>query len=824
MYARLGMFAAGSAAVMQLGVAHAQQPAREAAGEVAPTVVQVTGQALGKGEARANSVIDLAVIAEQPAGLDPLKLLARVPGMQVSSSDALTGSFSMRLSMRGFNKEQIGISIDGIPNGSTLSNGGTMPNRLLDPANLIRVDASQTAGDLGTPSNQALGGYIDFKTRDPSRERGGEIELATGSFGYRRGFVRVDTGKSAAGTSAYLDYSHEYVRTWPGDESGRNSRRHADLRVLQDLGGGSSLRGTVSYNKFSDNDYDAVALLAESSRFYKATFYGNPTTDGLTDHWTGNPAIDQNYRGTRGINSEDILAHVDWTQRFGQSGKLTVKPYWHKQEGNGWFYVPYVQLPANGQVYSAVAAGARPTATVQECYQNQYRRDANGALIPVGAVTIPAGSSSAALSSAGCPTAARYAMNPVSQWGAREASTRRSDNAIDRKGTLAEVSDTLGEHQRIRIGGWIERTKRDKDRNWFAATDPKVSGAFEESALYSITQDRHYSSDTAMVYAQDKVSLLDDRLLLDLGATYQRFKEDYSSPVEFSGTRSLKVSSKLLPKLAALYRVNDDWEVFASGSKNFSAIPDSVFEGTAAVDSKNGIKPETSVNKDVGVRWTSDNGYGAALTAYKIAYRDRISIQNGNPNGDIFSRDATTTFANQGGISSEGLELTLRAMGTAYELYANASYNDAHYSSDTPAEGIKSGDPVLGAPRRSAFAEATWKPTPEWRLTANAHYVGEAAGTYGTVTNTVIAGGPAVYPRQYMPAYTLVGLNFTYKPRGSLFGYGSRTEFALNVDNLFDRHYLGGVGAELSSSNPLTTGRYFLGSPRTLYASMRVRF
>ena len=824
MYARLGMFAAGSAAVMQLGVAHAQQPATEAAGEVAPTVVQVTGQALGKGEARANSVIDLAVIAEQPAGLDPLKLLARVPGMQVSSSDALTGSFSMRLSMRGFNKEQIGISIDGIPNGSTLSNGGTMPNRLLDPANLIRVDASQTAGDLGTPSNQALGGYIDFKTRDPAKERGGEIELATGSFGYRRGFVRVDTGKSAAGTSAYLDYSHEYVRTWPGDESGRNSRRHADLRVLQDMGGGSSLRGTVSYNRFSDNDYDAVALLAESSRFYKATFYGNPTTDGLTDHWTGNPAIDQNYRGTRGINSEDILAHVDWTQRFGQSGKLTVKPYWHKQEGNGWFYVPYVQLPANGQVYSAVAAGARPTATVQECYQNQYRRDANGALIPVGAVAIPAGSSSAALSSAGCPAAARYAMNPVSQWGAREASTRRSDNAIDRKGTLAEVSDTLGEHQRIRIGGWIERTKRDKDRNWFAVTDPKVSGAFEESALYSITQDRHYSSDTAMVYAQDKVSLLDDRLLLDLGATYQRFKEDYSSPVEFSGTRSLKVSSKLLPKLAALYRVNDDWEVFASGSKNFSAIPDSVFEGTAAVDSKNGIKPETSVNKDVGVRWTSDNGYGAALTAYKIAYRDRISIQNGNPNGDIFSRDATTTFANQGGISSEGLELTLRAMGTAYELYANASYNDAHYSSDTPAEGIKSGDPVLGAPRRSAFAEATWKPTPEWRLTANAHYVGEAAGTYGTVTNTVIAGGPAVYPRQYMPAYTLVGVNFTYKPRGSLFGYGSRTEFALNVDNLFDRHYLGGVGAELSSSNPLTTGRYFLGSPRTLYASMRVRF
>ncbi|WP_332878628.1 TonB-dependent receptor domain-containing protein [Massilia sp. S19_KUP03_FR1] len=819
MQAKLGMLAAGSMAMLQWGTAQAQQTA-----DAAPTVVQITGQILGKGEARANSVIDQATIAEQPAGLDPLKLLARVPGMQATSSDALTGSFSMRLSMRGFNKEQIGVSIDGIPNGSTLSNGGTMPNRLLDPANLVRVDVSQTAGDLGTPSNQALGGYIDFKTRDPAKERGGELEVAGGSFGYRRAFLRVDTGKSAAGTSAYLDYSSEYVRTWPGDEAGRNTRRHADVRVLQDLGGGSSLRGTVSYNKFSDNDYDAVALLAESAKLYKATFYGNPNTDGLTDTWTGNPAVDQNYRGTRGINSEDILVHVDWTQRFGETGKLTLKPYWHNQEGNGWFYVPYVQLPANGLAYSTVAPGGKPVATVQECYRNQYQRGANGALLPTTAVAIPTGSSSAALAAAGCPAAARYAMNPVTQWGAREASTRRSDNSIDRQGTVGEVSAALGEFQRIRVGGWFERTTRNKVRNWFAATDPGVGGAFDESALYSVTQDRHYSSNTAMAYVQDKVSLLDGRLQLDLGATYQRFREDYASPVEFSGTRALQVSSKLLPKLAALYRIDDDWEVFASGAKNFSAIPDTVFEGTAAVDAKAGIKPETSVNKDVGVRWTGSNGYGASLSAYKIDYRDRISIQNGNPNGDIFSRDATTTFANQGGISSRGVEASLRASASLYELYANFSYNDAHYVGNTPAEGIKSGDPVLGAPRRSAFAEATWKPAASWRVSANLHYVGEAAGTYGDVPNTVITGGPAVYPRQYMPAYTLTGLNVTYKPSGSLFGFGSRTEFAFNVDNLFDRRYLGGVGTELTSSNALTTGRYFLGSPRTLYASMRVKF
>lgn len=823
MYRKIGLVSAVSAAMMQWGAPASAQQASGSGDDKPVTVVEVTANAMGKGEARANSVIGTEAIQAQPAGLDPLKVLARVPGLQVSSSDALTGSFSMRLNMRGLNKEQIGISVDGIPNGSTLSNGGTMPNRLLESANLVRVEVSQTAGDLGTPSNQALGGYIDYKTRDPAKERGGDVELSGGQFGYQRQFVRVDSGKLSTGTSAYLDFSREAVRTWPGEHSGRNSRKHADLRVLQDLGGGSSLRATFSYNSFSDNDYDAVALRAVAAPFYKATFEGNPDTDALTDSWTGDPRFDQNYRGTRGINSKDTFAHLNWTQRFGESGKFTLKPYLHRQSGNGWFYVPYKQLPADGRVYSEVAPGGAPVAVAQECYKNQYQRTATGALVPVAATSFPAGASAASLRAAGCPAAARYAMNPVAQWGAREATTRRSDNDIDRKGVLGEAAMTFDDTHRVRVGGWYEHIDRSKVRNWIEATDPKVSSAYLDSALYSVTQDRHYRSSTAMAYAQDKMTLMDDRLELDLGATWQRFSETYRSPVEFSGTRELTVSSKLLPKVAALYRISDEWEVFASGSKNFSAIPDSVFEGTSAVDAKNGIKPETSVNKDIGLRLVR-GAYGFAVTAYSIDYRNRISIQNGNPNGDIFSRDAKTTFQNQGGIRSRGLELTGRVTGDAYELYANAAYNDAKYVEDTVAEGIKAGDPVLGAPHLSAFAEAVWKPTPAWRAAVNVKYVGRAAGTYGDVANTVVTGGPAFYPREYMPAYSLVGLGLSYRLPGQYLGYFRDVALSFNVDNLFDKRYLGGVGAELSNSNPLTSGRYFLGSPRTLFATVRARF
>ncbi len=786
--------------------------------------VSVTGSALGKGEARANSVVDQAKIQEQPAGIDALKILNRVVGLQVSSSDALTGSFSLRLSLRGFNKEQIGISIDGIPNGSTLSNGGTLPNRLLDTANLLKIDVSQTAGEIGTPSNQALGGFIDFKTRNPSKTAGAETELSVGNFGYSREFVRIDTGEFGNGTTAYVDASQEHVRTWPSGQSGRSLKNHADLRILQDFGNGNSLRFTTSYNDLSDNDYDAVALRSISAPFYKANFESNPNSDGLTDNWTGNPNIDQNNRRTRGIDSKEYFLHLDGTLLFGDSGKATLNPYYHHENGIGRFYVPYRQVPTNGVVYSQVPPGGRVVSTVQECYDNQYQRTATGALIPTAGVVFPTGVNAATLSALGCPAAAAFRLNPQSAWGAREASARRGGYETDRAGTLAEISNTFFDIHDVRVGAWLEHIKRSKTRDWYLAANPAVDDSFNPDSLYSITQDRRYRSSTLLGYVQDRLHLFDDRVELDVGVTGQRFRETYTSPVEFYGYRSLGVSSKPLPKVAALYKINGDVEVFTSGSKNFSAIPDTVFEGTSAVPNA-GIKPETSINVDGGIRYTR-GASGVALTLYSIKYRDRISIQNGVPDGDIFSRDVTTTFLNQGGISSKGVELTGEYNLGFIDFYGNYAYNNAHYTSDTPAEGILSGDPVLGASRHNAFAEVNWHPIAPLRLTANVKYVGRAAGTYdvvpnGTAVRPIVVGGPLTYPREYLPQYELVGLSGAYKfgTAGLLKG----VELAFNIDNLLGKHYLGGIGAELTTSNPLTSGRYFLGSPRTFFLTLRAQ-
>jgi len=76
------------------------------------------------------------------------------------------------------------------------------------------------------------------------------------------------------------------------------------------------------------------------------------------------------------------------------------------------------------------------------------------------------------------------------------------------------------------------------------------------------------------------------------------------------------------------------------------------------ISSKTAIKPETSTNIDGGVRWISGKS-GFSIQVYSIATAC-ISIQTATRRRSL-NRDATTSFLNQGGITSRGIELTGQA-------------------------------------------------------------------------------------------------------------------------------------------------------------------
>ncbi|MGO4611421.1 TonB-dependent receptor plug domain-containing protein, partial [Variovorax sp. 2RAF20] len=80
-----------------------------------------------------------------------------------------------QISMRGFvtnrDTQQIGTTIDGLPNGGSGYGGGSLANRYIDTLDLETVEVSQGTADISSRSNEALGGTLNFLTSDPLQEQ-----------------------------------------------------------------------------------------------------------------------------------------------------------------------------------------------------------------------------------------------------------------------------------------------------------------------------------------------------------------------------------------------------------------------------------------------------------------------------------------------------------------------------------------------------------------------------------------------------------------------------------------------------------------------------
>src|SRR5689334_16540387 len=114
---RIGLFASCAFGALALATAaSAQTAATDAAvatqAEVEAVVVYAQGQA------RQVQTISSVEMASVTPGTSPIKAVEKLPGVNFQSADAL-GSYewSTRISIRGFNQNQIGFTLDGVPLG-----------------------------------------------------------------------------------------------------------------------------------------------------------------------------------------------------------------------------------------------------------------------------------------------------------------------------------------------------------------------------------------------------------------------------------------------------------------------------------------------------------------------------------------------------------------------------------------------------------------------------------------------------------------------------------------------------------------------------------
>ncbi len=114
----------------------------------------------GKGEVRQVSEISGADIKLTVAGGSPFVAIQKLPGVNFQSADPFgVYEWSTRITLRGFNQNQLGFTLDGVPLGdmSYGNTNGLHISRAIIADNIGTTRVSQGAGALGTASTSNLG-------------------------------------------------------------------------------------------------------------------------------------------------------------------------------------------------------------------------------------------------------------------------------------------------------------------------------------------------------------------------------------------------------------------------------------------------------------------------------------------------------------------------------------------------------------------------------------------------------------------------------------------------------------------------------------------
>ena len=335
-------FALSALTAAMLSVPSAIQAAEPVA-EVEEIVV------FGRGETRQVQTLTSTQLEQYPAGTSPLKAIEKLPGVNFQSADPY-GSYewSTRIVVRGFNQNQLGFTLDGVPLGdmSYGNHNGLHISRAIMSENVGRVELSQGSGSLGTASTSNLGGTLVFSSAEPDSEFGLDVNGSVGSDSAQRVFVRVDSGELGdLGTKLYLSAADQTTEKWKGE--GDQDQKYANLKVVQPVGE-ATISGYYSYSDRAEIDYQDMSLEQIDrlgynwDNFFPDYAQAIATAQGRFSGAVNN--LDDAYWNASGLR-EDKLGYVAVNMPFGDTVELNAKVYTHTNEGQGLWGTPYVATP-----------------------------------------------------------------------------------------------------------------------------------------------------------------------------------------------------------------------------------------------------------------------------------------------------------------------------------------------------------------------------------------------------------------------------------------------------------------------------------------------
>lgn len=717
----------------------------------------------------ANNTVDQNMIDQQAPMTSVLAIMDNLPGININEGDAFGGDdWSTSITMRGFaidgQQQQLGMTVDGIPNGGSNYGGGAKANRYLDTDNVQTIEVGQGTSDISSASLDALGGTFNFVSKDPEMQESTTISYTTGSHDAQRYFARYETGEILKNTFAYISYSDSSNSRWVGKGSnGGAKKQHAEMKFVSTQGD-LNITGRISYDDVAEDNYNSVTV---------EQFNATSDWDHLTWNWTGIPHFDQMFAEGWSTLRENTLGYLKFEYAMSDVTTFEVTPYYHKNKGRGDWIPPYIMHP--------VDANGNLTDKGGEAEFRYGFTDQNGnPLMPAEGCTA---NYSWPWNSGPGLHAACYDRDAIPVM-----SYRHTHYAKERTGFTAKAQTTFDNHDLL-AGIWMETSERDEHRDWHKVIDARVYHHFDAKPYWT-QYELTFDQETVKWYLQDTITF--DELTVNLGV--QQYLVDVEKDDHYDSSKDVKVDSDsdVLFSGGVQYQLSPSTEIFAGYSENFSAIKDGVLERDASTVTE--IEPETADNIDFGVRYFGED-LSLTATFYKIEFNNRlrfVSPGSSDADGIDYAIGTNGSYINEGGIDSDGLEIgATYKVNNNWELYASFTKNNSEYNDNIG--DIKKGQTVIDS------VEDMWVVSANYfdgglRFGASTKYTGER----GEADDFIV---------------TDMNLGYTVEFTGN--GVKS-VDLALVVNNLFDEEYL--------SSGDGRGNTYYIGAPRTTTFTVNVNF
>ncbi len=745
----------------------ADAPAADAAPAAAPADASEVDAVIviGQGQSRQIQTLKDDAIGLEAAGTSALKAIDKLPGVTFQSADAFGAyEWSARISIRGFNQNQLGFTLDGVPLGdmSYGNHNGLHISRAVASENIGRVELAQGAGALGTASTSNLGGTLQFFSRDPSEKLGGEIDVTGGSDSMHRVFGRFETGaiEQIGGLRGYLSIADQKADKWKG--GGEQKQRQYDAKVVMPLGDRGELSGFYHRSERREQDYQDLSfeMIKRLGRDWDNTQpdWGLAVAAARA-YQTGStlPApfktVDDAYYAGAGVRDDDLYGaalKLDITERV----KLDATAYQHKNKGQGLWYTPYLASPGFGA----------------------------------------AGSTAAPLS------------------------IRTTEYDIDRGGIIAGLTLDLGAH-RLSGGFWHEINNFNQARRFYAETAAAPSRDpldFQSNPFFTQWQYR-FETKTLTGHLEDEWTI-SDAFKVNFGFKAIKVENNVKTVVGSPLAGKIESKDNFLPQAGFVWKVSPDLEAFGGYTENMGAFVSAATSGPFGSQSQavvdyvaKTLKPESSKTFELGARYRTQRFQGVAAV-YHVAFDNRLLAAN--TASPILGLPAV--LSNVGSVETKGVELagTFR-LTDSWSLYGAYTYNDSKYEDDvvdgTGKVTVRTkGKTVVNTPKNIFKGELSFEQAGFFGKLGVA-YTDKRYYTYENV------GGQA-------PSTTVADLTLGYRFAEDSWGKG--LEIQANVTNLTDKDYISTIGSGgFVNSDPNGEAMTVLPAPpRQVYLSVKKRF